>query len=159
MIHSKNKKKEGGFVASLSTLLVLVFMLSVAMSMSVLIFGRQKISTNTINATQSYYTAEAGIEDSLMRLKSNPQMSPIYYTLAINNSTADVVIPAIVGSSRSISSQGTNNNLIKTIQVIYSPDSQGVSFYYGLEIGEGGLVMNNGSEVLGNVFSGGNISG
>ena len=65
--------REKGFVASLTTILVLIFMLSLVMTMTLLIFNRQKISTNTINATQSYYTSEAGIEDSLIRLKNNPQ--------------------------------------------------------------------------------------
>ncbi len=151
--------KQRGFVASLTTLLVLVFMLSVAISMSVLIFGRQKISTNTINSTQSYYTAEAGAEDALIRLKSNPQMSSLSYSLNINNSTANVVIPIIIGGLRAITSQGNNNGLIKTIQVVYSVDSDNVSFYYGVQVGNGGLQMSNGSKIHGNVFSSGNITG
>jgi hypothetical protein len=129
------------------------------MSMSALIFGRQKISTNTINATQSYYTAEAGVEDSLIRLKNNPQMAPLSYALTINNSTANVVIPAIIGSSRSINSQGTNNGLTKTTQVVYAIDAQGVSFFYGAQVGDGGLEMSNSSRIIGNVFSNGNITG
>lgn len=155
-IHNNNEK---GFVALLNTVLVLIFMLSLAMSISVIIFNRQRISTNAITATQSYYASEAGIEDALLRLKNNPQMSPLSYPLTANNSTANVVIPAMIGGSRTISSQGNTNGLIKTIQVVYGIDSQNVSFYYGVEVGQGGLVMNNGSEILGNVFSSGNISG
>ncbi len=151
--------KQRGFVASLNTLLVLIFLLSLAMTMSVLISTRQKISTNAINATQSYYTAQAGIEDSLMRLKNNPQMAPLNYTFTINNSTADVIIPALLGGSRTINSQGNNNGLIKTTQVVYAIDSDGISFRYGAQVGSGGLVMNNGSKVQGNVFSNGNITG
>ncbi len=148
-----------GFIASLNTILILIFILSIAMSMSILIFGRQKISTNTINSTQSYYTAEAGAEDALLRLKNNPQMSPLSYSLTINNSTDDIVIPAIIGGSRSITSQGNNNGLIKTSLIVYAIDNQGISFHYGAQVGDGGLIMGSNTEVEGNVFSTGNISG
>ena len=153
------KTSKQGFVAVLITILVLIFMLSIAMSMSVLIFTRQIISTNTANATQSYYTAQAGIEDSLMRLKNNPQMAPLTYTLTINNSTTNVVIPAIIGGSRSINSQGNNLGLIKTTQVVYAIDSEGISFHYGAQVGDGGLHMENSSKINGSVFSNGSIIG
>ncbi len=158
MEKSKNFNQKG-FVASLVTLAILIFMLTVAMSMGLLIFERQRISTTAIAATQSYYTAQAGAEDALIRLKSAPQMAAATYTLNIGNSSAKVTIPAIVGGSRAITSQGSNNGFIKNLQVVYAPDSSNLSFYYGVEIGEGGLVMSNGSEIMGNVFSGGNISG
>jgi len=151
--------REKGFVASLTTILVLIFMLSLVMTMTLLIFNRQKISTNTINATQSYYTSEAGIEDSLIRLKNNPQMAPLSYTLTINNSTANVIIPAIIGGSRYIDSQGINSELVKNTQAVYAIDSQGASFFYGAQVGLGGLQMSNSSRVNGSVFSDGNIAG
>lgn len=155
----KGQMSSKGFVASLFTILVLIFMLSIAMSMATLIFNRQKISTNSVASAQSYYTAEAGVEDSLLRLKNDPQMPPLSYTLTINNSTTDVVIPAIIGGSRSISSQGNNNGLIKTTQVVYAIDSQGVSFHYGAQVGDGGLQMSNSSRIIGSVFSNGNVTG
>jgi len=148
-----------GFIASLATLLILIFMLGLAMSMSLLILERQKISTNTINATQSYYAAQAGAEDSLLRLKNYPQTPPISYSVTVSNATTNVTIASLIGGSRTITSQGNNYGLIKTTQIVYSIDSNNISFYYGVDIGQGGLVMNNGSEVMGNVFSGGNISG
>src|SRR3989338_7461901 len=152
-------KNQRGFIASITTLLVLIFILSIATSMSVLVFGRQRISTNTVNSTQSYYTAEAGVEDSLLRLKNNPQMSPLSYSLTINNSTANVVIPAIVGGSRNISSLGSKIGLTKKTEVVYTLDSEGVSFFYGAQIGEGGLQMSNSSRINGSVFSNGNVAG
>jgi Tfp pilus assembly protein PilX len=157
MIYSLKNQK--GFVASVTTLLVLIFMISVGISMSILIFGRAKISVNAIGSAQSYYAAEAGIEDALLRLKNSPQLASASYSVTVNNATASVNIPGIVGGSRSITSQGTNNGLVKTIQVVYSVDTQNVNFYYGAEVGEGGLTMSNGSRVMGNVFSAGNISG
>lgn len=156
---SKVNCHQRGFVASLITIVVLIFMLTVAMSLTALIFNRQRISTNTILAAQSYYADEAGIEDSLIRLKNNPQMSALSYTLIVNNATANVTISAIIGGARPISSQGNNNNLIKTTQIVYAIDSQKVSFHYAAQVGAGGLATSNGSRVKGGVFSNGNITG
>ncbi len=148
-----------GFVITLIVFFILLIMISVALSMSSLAFYRQKITNDVVKSTQAYYTAESGIEDSLLRLNNDSQMPPLSYSLTVNNSTADVVIPAIIGGSRSISSQGNNSGLIKTTQVVYAIDAQGVSFHYGAQVGAGGLSMSNSSRIIGSVFSNGNISG
>ena len=134
-------------------------MLSIAIAMSTLVFYGQQIATNSIKSTQAYYAAESGIEDALIRLKDNSQMSSKTYTLMVNNATTTVTIPNIVGGSRAISSEGDVTSRIRKLQAVYSIDSQGVSFHYGAQVGAGGLTMNNGSRVVGNVFSNGNISG
>jgi len=127
--------------------------------MSSLILYEQKIATNVVKSTQSYYAAESGIEDALLILKRNPQLSPTSYTLNVNGTTASVTIPTIIGGARTITSQGNNNSVVKNIQTVYSIDSQGVSFHYGAQVGEGGLTMGSNSEIRGNVFADGNISG
>ena len=149
-----------GYIISIVTFFVLIIMLSMALSMSFLVADRQRRATNTVKSTQSYYAAEGGIEDVLVRLKKIPQMLPASYVLNINGATADINIPNIIGGSRSVTSQGNNNGIIRKIKTVYGIDNnQSISFYYGVEVGEGGLVMSNGSRVMGNVFSAGNISG
>ena len=131
-----------------------------AVSMSFLVVARQKNITNTVKSTQSYYAAEAGIEDALLRLKKTPQMSPVTYELRVNNVVASVNIPSTIGVSKFVTSNANNNGMVRKIQTAVSIDNaQNASFYYGVEVGEGGLVMNPGSEIIGNVFSDGNISG
>mgnify|MGYP001617031822 FL=1 len=155
----KVKKNEKGYVISIVTFFVLIIILSITLSMSSLIFYRQKISTNSVSGTKSYYAAEAGIEDALMILRDAPQMSPISYNLDVGGTITSVTIPSIIGSSRAIVSQGNENNKTRSIQAVYSVDSTGISFHYGAQVGAGGLIMENGSIVQGNVFSNGNITG
>ena len=150
---------EKGFVVSIITFFVLIIMLSIAVSMSAVIAQRQKISTNGVSAIQSFYAAESGAEDALLRLNGNPEMSSLSYSLPVGSATANVTIPNSVGGSRTVASQGSASTIIKNVQVVYSINSQNVNFYYGVEVGAGGLVMNGGSEIAGNVFSNGNISG
>lgn len=154
----KNKGQEG-FVVTIVTFFVLVIMLSIALTMAAVTAQRQRISTNAVKASQSYYAAEAGAEDAMLRLSNNPQMAPLTYSLTVNNSTANVTIPAIIGGSRSVSTQATTSSIVKKNQVVFAIDSQDVSFNYGAQVGAGGLTMSNSSRIMGNVFSDGSIVG
>lgn len=153
------KNNQKGFAATLITFLVLLSMLSLAMSMMVIIISRHQIVENVIKSTQSYYAAEAGIEDSILRLKNNPQTSSLSYSLNVGESIANIEIPDIIGGVRAIVSQGNYQDRIRKVRTIYSVGGVGVSFFYGVQVGEGGMQMSNGSRVMGNVFSTGNITG
>ena len=148
-----------GFVVSAITFFTLVIMLAVAMSMSAVAVSRQKISTNMVKSTQSYYAAESGVEDALLRLHNNPSISTLSYSLPVGTATANVVIPTVVGGSRAITSKGDALGRVRNVQTVYSVDADAVSFYYGVHVGEGGLTMSNNTRVVGNVFSNGNITG
>lgn len=153
------RNSQSGFIVSIMIVFLLAIFVTIALSMSTLVFYRQKVATNLVKSTQSYYAAESGIEDSLLRLKNNPQIPPVSYNLSVNNATAAVTIPAIVAGSRAIASNGNTSGIIRKVETVYSIDAQGVSFNYGAQVGAGGLIMNNGSIIKGNVFSNGNISG
>lgn len=156
----ENNTNQKGYVIIMSAFFVLIIMSSMALSMGFLIAGRQKSMTNTVKSTQSYYAAEAGVEDALLRLKKYPQITAINYNLNVNNISTNIDISNSVNVSKTIVTQASNYGMTRKIKATCTISNvQGVSFYYGIEVGDGGLVMNNGSEVMGNVFSGGNISG
>lgn len=135
-------------------------MLSIALGISAIVFYRQKIATNIALSTQSYYAAEAGIEDALMFLKRTPSLSSLNYTLAVNNVPVSIDIPTTVGSLKYIASQATNGNATRKVQTIVSMSNSGnATFYYGIQAGTLGFQVGNGSIIDGNVFSDGNISG
>jgi len=100
------KTNQKGYAVSFVALFVLVLMLTIALSVGSLNLYRQKAATTSIMATQSYYAAEAGIEDALLRLKENPQMPAASYSLTAGNASTNVNIPAILAGSRAITSQG-----------------------------------------------------
>lgn len=153
-------KNQKGQVVSIFTFFALIIMVGMALTMSFLISLSQRNITNDVKSTQSYYAAESGIEDALLRLKKTPSISSLTYIMNVNNALVSVNIPSTIAASKSITSQANNGNIIRSIQAVCTiSNSQSTNFYYGVEVGEGGLVMSNGSEVIGNVFSGGNISG
>src|SRR3989344_7068955 len=148
-----------GFILLITTFFMLMIMITVSLSMSALMFNRQMIITNSVKSTQSYYAAESGIEDSLLKLKNNPQIPATSYAFTVGNTTANVTIPAIAGGSRQLLAKGDNGGIIKNIGALYTIDSQGIAFHYGAQAGEGGVQMSNLSVVKGNVFSSGSITG
>jgi len=147
-----------GFAALFVTILVLAIMLGLGFSITILVLGEQQISKNIVRSTQSYYIAEAGIEDALWRLKEVPKMAGLSYNFNVGNDSVDVNIPDIVGGSRTIISQGDMSNRIKRIEVVYEIDSEEISFHYGAQVGDGGMQLDNNSIVNGNIFSTGDIN-
>jgi hypothetical protein len=157
-IQNKKFKIQKGFVALYLTILVLALVFGIVVSISLLTLNQQKILRNITRSTQSYYLAEAGIEDALLRLKKKMNFSSPY-SFKLGNGTTTVEISDIIGGSRTITSKGNISNTIKKIQVVYAISKQKVSFYYGAQVGAGGLIMGNGSKVLGNVYSNGSVTG
>jgi hypothetical protein len=157
-IQNRKFKIQKGFVALYLTILVLALVFGIVVSIYLLTLNQQKILRNITRSTQSYYLAEAGIEDALLRLKKKMNFSSPY-SFKLGNGTTTVEISDIIGGSRTITSKGNISNTIKKIQVVYAISKQKVSFYYGAQVGAGGLIMGNGSKVLGNVYSNGSVIG
>lgn len=152
----KNRIFQRGFAAFYLTILILVVVFGIAIFVFTLTLGEQKISRNIIKSTQSYYVSEAGIEDALLRLvKKMNWSSP--YGLKVGNGSTTIEISGIVGGSRTITSTGNSSNRIRKIQVVYVVSTQEVSFYYGAQVGEGGMLMGNNARVQGNIYSNGNV--
>lgn len=155
MLILKNNQK--GLAALFISILVLFIIFGIIISVATLIFSEQKILRNIIKSSQSYYAAEAGIEDALLRLKNNPGMSALSYNLNVADASANINISSIIGGSRVITSQGNVFSRIRKIQTVYAIDAQEISFYYGAQIGDGGMEMGNNARIKGNVFSNGSV--
>jgi Tfp pilus assembly protein PilX len=156
----KIKKNQKGYIISIISFLIMIIMLAMALSVGFLAVLSQRKVANQVNSSQSYYAAEAGIEDAMARLKKNPTLSSVNYLLNVGQASTQVVVSASIGASKTISSLGSMKNMQRNIQALCGIENVvNASFYYGIEVGEGGLTMDNGSRVMGNVFSGGSVSG
>jgi len=83
--------------------------------------------------------------------------SPV--TLTSGDDSATIEISDSIGGSQTITSSGNSDNRIRKLAVTYSITADEVDFFYGAQVGEGGVLMGNNSRIEGNVFSNGNISG
>jgi len=153
-----------GYVVSITTFFVLILMTSIAISMSSLIVYRQKISTNAVKSTQSYYAAESGIEDAVYRIRNKKQYSA-NYNLTVGQSTITVNISDTNANTKTITSQSNLNNIFRNVQAVLNTTTVNPQFYYGAQAGEGGVVMGENSKIqgsggtVGNLYSNGPVTG
>jgi len=69
------KHTESGQVLIL-VLLMMVFLLSIALTINQAVIVNSKLASDTIRSTKAIYAAEAMIEDALLQLKRNPEWVP-----------------------------------------------------------------------------------
>ncbi|MDD2753239.1 MAG: hypothetical protein PHT44_01385 [Candidatus Portnoybacteria bacterium] len=119
----------------------------------------QKIIANSAYSAQAYYAAESGIEDSLYRLIKNKSYSAST-TLPVGAGSAAIAI-SDVGTQKYILSKGQERGHFRSLRAKLNTGGQNISasFSYGVQVGRGGLKMDNGSQVEGNIFSNGPILG
>lgn len=154
----KSLRQNQGSALLLSLIIVLSISVLIGSGLSFLVLSGAANADNKIKSTQSYYLAEAGIEDILLRLKGNMQIiNP--NVIAIDGQSVTVEISDEIGGSRTIISQGNSDERVKKVAVTYTITSDQIDFFYGAQAGEGGIIMGNNSQIIGNVFSNGNISG
>lgn len=152
----KNKNLETGFAALFIAVLVLVITLGIGISITVFTISEQKISRDVVKSSQAYYAAESGIEDAILRLRKGMSWSSPY-KLKVGDAWVTTTISNMVGGTRIITSEGNLLNRIRKVQTVYSISTDEIYFYYGAQIGDGGMNMGNNARVKGNVFSNGSV--
>lgn len=108
------------------------------------------------SSKKSYFVAEAALEDVIRRLQMYPTILPneiqnvdggtVTVTTTDTSSGKEVIAEANIGSYI---------RKVKTELVL----GQSVSFHYGVQAGVGGFNLNNGSSVVGSVYSDGPVTG
>ena len=157
MLDIKSKIKNKGFAAIFILIILMSLSLVVAYSLSVIIITRSSISSALLRSAQSYYSAESGIEDGLLRV-----MKGYNYTAINNFGLGDSVITQTISQVEdtsiieSLSSHFGNERKVKS-ELTMTVD--GIGFHYGVQVGEGGLTMANVSAINGNLYSDGNVVG
>jgi len=150
------KNNQKGFAAVLATLLILGIASAVAGTLTLTTLAEQKITKNSAHSIQAYYASESGIEDSLYRVLKGKNYQATN-SLSIGSSTALISISG--GNDKVIRVNGEENNRFRDTQVNVKVSTAIISFYYGVQVGEGGLTMSNGSKITGNIYSNGPIRG
>ena len=139
-------------LAILSTSAILV------VAVSALTYNEIKKLNNIVKSAQSYYVAEGGIEDALLRLETRMSYSNSY-TLTVGLGTAQVDITGALTAPRIVSRGEVAGRVRKVAVDLVSDDSStNIAFNYGVQVGYGGLHMDNLSQITGNVYSNGPIS-
>lgn len=114
-------------------------------------------------SAQAYSLAEAGIDKVVYELNQNANYSGESET-ALGNGTFSISVASIDSNMKRVTvtasvPNSTNPTATKVVQATIGINSSTASFRYGVQIGVGGVTMNNGSQINGNLFSNGSILG
>lgn len=146
-----------GFTAILAAIILVVVFTTVGLSMLDMVLFHLQISGLKLNSAQAYFLAEAGIEDALLRIRKLMNVGDSY-TFNLAGEVVEVSISGQIGGSQTITAKGEKGGAVKRVEVVHSLTGDEVNFFFGAQVGNDGLLLENGSTIEGNVFSNGSIT-
>ncbi|MBU0964629.1 hypothetical protein KKC06_06335, partial [Patescibacteria group bacterium] len=146
------------------TLLIAVIFLAVTFmlgsSLFAYVMSNQIVSQRAYNTQRTYNIAEAGIHKAVWCLNNSDICGSGYSGETTDFSTGQFTTTVTsVGQDYVVTSIGSSSNIEKTIKVTITQNvtTADASFFYGVQVGDGGLTMDNNSYVDGNIYSNGSI--
>ena len=115
------------------------------------------VARELIKSKQAYFLAEAGMEDVIFRIFRAKNYSS-QETLQLDGFFATTTIQELIGGEKIITSQGEAAGIERKIKAELVEGTE-AAFHFGVQVGDGGLMMENNSLVSGNVYSNGPVQG
>lgn len=151
------RKRLKGQAVVLAIFIVFLSSVAAALGFSALVVSRAQVARQSVVAERAFFVAEAGLEDAVHRLRNLMQISSSYVFSVGSDGTASVSVVGL-GSLRTITSLGTVGSVSRRVQATVRLSSESnVPFNYGVQVGEGGVRMENNSDIFGSVYSNGSI--
>jgi len=121
-----------------------------------------RIATSTFDSKQSYFIAESGVEDMMYRVKNSMDVGTIGVDRTLYLDGSFVSIPTeltdIGSGQKQITTTGGVNSNERTVNLTLTT-ATGVSFNYGVLVGQGGITLGGSGTINGNVYANGPITG
>ena len=146
-----------GYAALTAILLIIFSSLTIIGGLAFFSFQEAGVNRAYARSVVARAVAEAGIEDATYRIVSGKQIGASE-TLAVGSDSTTVSV-VTVGNQRTVRSEGIRANVQQNLETRVQVTTTGISFHYGVQVGDGGIVMGNGAQVNGSVYSNGSISG
>ncbi len=156
------KKGERGQAALTFILALMGSMTILVSSLGVLTFNEVKKLNNITKSAQSFYAAESGAEDAIIRIKEGMSypMSPTTYTFSVGNATATVDISGPPDALVVVSEGNLQGRVRKvSVNLTAAPSITDIDFVYGVQIDVGGIILLNNAGIIGNTKTNGSIDG
>lgn len=147
---------ERGQAMMVATVIFLALSLAVIFGLAGPIVRQQKIASQLLLSRQSYFLAEAGIEDVVYRLIAGAPVDASE-TIALNGVSATTVT-VDTETGKEVNATGDASDSMRKIRTSLSY-GEGVAFFYGIQIGQGGFTLSNNAGVNGNIYSNGGVFG
>ena len=116
-----------------------------------------KVANDLIHSKQSYALSESGIEDVFYRLRENIPIGSST-TLTLGDYSATTTVSDSGFNQKTIASTGDVLSRQRSTEMLLTTGA-GVSFNYGVQVGNGGFDISGGAGLTGNIYSNGPIIG
>ncbi len=151
-------KKQKGVVSLITLLGLSVVSLALISTISILAIDELKMINMGNVIDQTYYSAEAGLNEGLYRLIKNTAPGS-EYNLNIDGVDVKVeVFNGISATTRRIISTATDlNGNKRQVEIIADTSEFGIGLDHAIQGGSGGIYLDNNSVIVGNVYANGDI--
>lgn len=149
-------RSQGGQAVAIAVVFFLAISITVIIGIAGPILTDSYLGRNLERSKDTYFLAEALAEDIVYRLRAGKIVSS-NEALTLLGNTASATVSDVSGGKQIIST-GDIDSTIRRVQVDLILGT-GASFNFGVQTDVGGIVMENNSSVLGNVFSNGTVEG
>lgn len=140
----------------LATVLFLAVSLTIIFGLTGPVLRQGRAVSDSLTSRQSYFIAEAGVEDVVYRLKTGQSVGSTV-VLGLGGDTATITTSNVSGG-KEVLAVGDASGRVRKIKANLIVGS-GVAFHYGIQVGAGGFDLSNNAGVNGNVYSNSNITG
>jgi hypothetical protein len=154
-IHAKGSN--GGYALVTALIFFLAATTAVIAAISDAVFREVRTVRNESFSKQTYFTAESALEDAVYRTKGGKNIDNTE-SLSIDSSTASVTIIESEDGVREIASTGLFGGTERTVKLLLE-EGNGVSFVYAIQGGSGGIDLDGGASVTGDIYTTGSIRG
>ena len=146
----------GGQALFISAIFFLIISLTVALGVSTPALNQVEAVRASSRGSEALYAGEGAAQDVLYRhIKGMPVDPAETIQYANGSATANTTTVSDGKEIVTVGESGSFTRKSKTHLFLGS----GASFNYGTQSGEGGIILENSSSIVGNVFSGGSIEG
>lgn len=140
-----------------AVLFFVVVSIAVALGISSPIVREYVTARDFAKSKGAYYLSEGGMEDAIYRIKKSKPISA-QEILSLAGNTATTTITSVSGSEKAVNSLA---DILKNTRRVAATltTSSGASFSFGVQAGDGGVLLQNSSTITGSILSTGPIFG
>jgi hypothetical protein len=155
-MRKNNFNYQRGQAMMVATIFFLVVSMTIIFGLVNPILRQQKIASSLTASKESYFLAEAGIEDAAYRLINGLPIESTE-TIDIGEESATLAMSDLAGGKEVVSTADVRQAVRKVKASLLL--GMGATFNYGVQVGAGGFTLSNNAGVNGNIYSNSTVTG
>lgn len=156
-INKRKIKRNGGAAMLISIVFFLFISLAIISGLVAPSVREFKNANINLNSKKSFFLAESGTEDAFYRILESKTIGASE-VITLDSNSVTTTITTLGNGNKQIASVGDVSTYERQLGLTLST-SVGVSFNYGVQVGQGGINLTGSGTVNGNVYANGPITG